>query len=283
MRIRKRYQESAIHPNALIDVQIIYQRYLQAFKKGVFNYIKEVPTIERTTIPRRYFSGGMSMAVDRAMVLVDNPLVMAKIASTLPGRSVIETVDIDAAMSAKSDVPDESGGFVTVTETNEARLVPGPRKARDYDGPDRNNFKAIDISHFIEVARRLKNRNLDVKTELVPVLDHLRVAHGEAINAVSIPGYYDAIYAAIAKKGMDAKLADKILNGRYTDPELWKTIFDQNRDPKGQGVMESISNALDAMGAFIGQFGWGVKQMLAWLGPNSTYELEFLSFDGNPQ
>jgi hypothetical protein len=41
----------------------IYEQYLKAYKKGVFNYIKEEPVSKGTTIPRKYFSGG----VDEAM------------------------------------------------------------------------------------------------------------------------------------------------------------------------------------------------------------------------
>ncbi len=61
-------------PNALIgDPEYIYQQYLKAFKKGVFNYIKEEPIMSspnvsvgdpnQTTIPRKYFSGGMNFAM----------------------------------------------------------------------------------------------------------------------------------------------------------------------------------------------------------------------------
>ena len=39
----------------------IYQRYLQAFKKGVYNYIKEEPDpLTQETVPRKYFSGGVN-------------------------------------------------------------------------------------------------------------------------------------------------------------------------------------------------------------------------------
>ena len=38
----------------------IYQRYLQAYKKGVFNYIKEDTTFDGQTEPRKYFSGGIT-------------------------------------------------------------------------------------------------------------------------------------------------------------------------------------------------------------------------------
>ncbi len=40
--------------------EAIYQRYLQAYKKGVFNYIKEdVDKYTNEPIPRKYFSGGL--------------------------------------------------------------------------------------------------------------------------------------------------------------------------------------------------------------------------------
>ena len=40
----------------------IYQRYLKAFKKGVYNYIKEdIDPITQETIPRKYFSGGEAL------------------------------------------------------------------------------------------------------------------------------------------------------------------------------------------------------------------------------
>ena len=47
-------------PNASVgNLEYIYQQYLKAFKKGVFNYIKEEPdTLTQTSIPRKYFSGG---------------------------------------------------------------------------------------------------------------------------------------------------------------------------------------------------------------------------------
>ena len=39
----------------------IYQRYLKAYKKGAFNYIKEDPTPNGQVIPSKYFSGGIPM------------------------------------------------------------------------------------------------------------------------------------------------------------------------------------------------------------------------------
>jgi SAM-dependent methyltransferase len=53
------------------DAEIIYQRYLKAFKNGVYNLIKEEPDpITQQSIPRKYFSGGFiadEVHIDLAM------------------------------------------------------------------------------------------------------------------------------------------------------------------------------------------------------------------------
>jgi len=57
--------------------EIIYRQYLKAFKKGVFNYIKEdVDKFTNETVPRKYFSGGFFNNLrpgtrDGAMTIVD--------------------------------------------------------------------------------------------------------------------------------------------------------------------------------------------------------------------
>ncbi len=54
-----------------LNAQAIYQRYLQAFKKGAYNYIKEeTDPMTQQIIPRKYFSGGealMNVRIDYAM------------------------------------------------------------------------------------------------------------------------------------------------------------------------------------------------------------------------
>lgn len=55
-----------------LDKQInekIYHQYVEAFKKGVFNYIKEdLDPATQKTIPRKYFSGGAKMEVKEILV-----------------------------------------------------------------------------------------------------------------------------------------------------------------------------------------------------------------------
>jgi hypothetical protein len=59
----------------LKETQRIYQRYLQAFKKGAYNYIQEdLDPVTQVSIPRKYFSGGFFGAeIDRAMTTSEIP------------------------------------------------------------------------------------------------------------------------------------------------------------------------------------------------------------------
>ncbi len=67
------------------DTEYIYQQYLQAFKKGVYNYIKEEqdPTTQQM-IPRKYFSGGTENSYRRILKHTN-------------------TIDSDQAMSIEED------------------------------------------------------------------------------------------------------------------------------------------------------------------------------------
>ena len=56
-----------------LNTETIYQRYLQAFKKGVYNYIKEEQDpLTQQIIPRKYFSGGLILDVNAAMKTRDS-------------------------------------------------------------------------------------------------------------------------------------------------------------------------------------------------------------------
>lgn len=54
----------------------IYQQYLSAYKKGVFNFIKEdIDRVSKQPMPRKYFSGGAvpGAAGENAMTVRENP------------------------------------------------------------------------------------------------------------------------------------------------------------------------------------------------------------------
>ena len=62
---------------ASINVEHIYRQYVEAFKKGAYNYIKEeYDAVTRDSVPRKYFSGGI--VGDMAMMEVSSDNAMLK-------------------------------------------------------------------------------------------------------------------------------------------------------------------------------------------------------------
>ncbi len=60
--------------------QKIYDQYLETFKKGVYNYIKEDhDPITHQSIPRKYFSGGFEAGKNLAMLIKNNSRVVPSI------------------------------------------------------------------------------------------------------------------------------------------------------------------------------------------------------------
>ncbi|MBI3601914.1 MAG: hypothetical protein HY209_03370 [Candidatus Omnitrophica bacterium] len=94
----------------------IYEQYLKAYKKGVFNYIKEeiVPTTsviassanggtKQSIVPRKYFSGGITELQITPTVITDLAIGSTKLANVLPsdkGRLKAFETGFDAAMTA---------------------------------------------------------------------------------------------------------------------------------------------------------------------------------------
>jgi len=55
---------AGVNIDDLKEKEKIYQQYLRAFKKGVYNYIKEdTDPLTQETVPRKYFSGGEDLAL----------------------------------------------------------------------------------------------------------------------------------------------------------------------------------------------------------------------------
>lgn len=64
--------------------QKIYEQYVQAFQKGVYNYIKEdLDPQTQETIPRKYFSGGADLNVDVGMLSSSNGKLRKQILRSL--------------------------------------------------------------------------------------------------------------------------------------------------------------------------------------------------------
>jgi len=80
-------------PNALVgDPQYIYQQYLKAYRKGVFNYIKEDVQNGQST-PRKYFSGGEAFeSVIKGTEVTTDPAMLNNKEAQFTGNAAMVTV-----------------------------------------------------------------------------------------------------------------------------------------------------------------------------------------------
>ncbi len=91
-----------------LSTEKIYQQYLQAYKKGVFNLIKEEQNpITKETLPRKYFSGGFTQQqglevfkADAAMVTkaMRNNATLKRVSVALAKSGSLRVAPKDAAM-----------------------------------------------------------------------------------------------------------------------------------------------------------------------------------------
>ena len=110
------------------EKQRIYEQYLQAFKKGAYNFIKEEQDpISQQMIPRKYFSGGMKIGMSRAMIVVNK--APNRLLSNIPGSKFLRLVTLGLALcsGAACTTREFSGGVVNEEmsqyNSNEQRVI----------------------------------------------------------------------------------------------------------------------------------------------------------------
>ena len=110
----------------LDDVESIYQRYLKAFKKGVYNYIKEERGPTGEIVPRKYVSGGfdpsqLAMVVSQGLGKGDPAM--------LRGEGDMSKVSWQATqtMALKPDA------VTAATEENYKEFLPYPKKIMSFE------------------------------------------------------------------------------------------------------------------------------------------------------
>ncbi len=92
------------------DVERIYQQYLQSFKKGVFNYIKE--EIPLSSPPRKYFSGGVVGEIAPKVEYLTPAMISPAQARSLNQDQLTEvTGEVNFAMSADAAMTNDEGGL----------------------------------------------------------------------------------------------------------------------------------------------------------------------------
>jgi len=149
-------------PNVLIgDPEHIYQQYLKAFKKGVYNYIKEEPDpLTQATIPRKYFSGGMIFDKahfgDLAMIIVNDKSRRWRNYLAVLLRRMVNYLEIDSQVQGAENIPS------TFEETIQT-LLDG---ARDHHQRALITYNSDGQKEEIEkILKNKKERYVEIKRE----------------------------------------------------------------------------------------------------------------------
>jgi hypothetical protein len=148
------------------DVEAIYQQYLKAFKKGVFNYIKEdIDPSTGGTIPRKYFSGGFSLA---SPAMINKGTSFAKtVLTVLTGAFLTLSVLQQQAIAQAAD--QRTGGQTIVvmektvaqTQTNKKPIHPQVKSKTRAPIPAFKLIPEKEVIETIEKANAQKNLTAD--------------------------------------------------------------------------------------------------------------------------
>jgi len=139
--------------------------------------------------------------------------------------------------------------------------------AFEYSDP-KQDFLGVSLEHFVWAQNRLAEQNLSAAV-LKKVLSALGIK-----KRLSEKAAYQKIYQKATEIGYTKRVIDLINSETYQDPRLRIEIIGQNKNPRSQGILEAISNGLDALGLEIGQFGKGVKQIIDWLEPTGADRID---------
>ncbi|HSV43655.1 MAG TPA: hypothetical protein VLJ10_03785 [Candidatus Bathyarchaeia archaeon] len=187
---------------ALNDRQMkerIYDQYMQAYKKGVFNYIKEdYDALSQTVIPKQYFSGGFK---DSAM-LVGKTQSAAKVSRARTGQEFRSRVNFEPQTDAAM-----LGGPYTLT---------GARKVLDYIGG--HNLTAV-----LKAAKIIGSSDDKNETDIKRLKKALSEYYDIRIEKYLSPEQRFEVYIDLLKKGEDKTVVLKL--GELGDSRAIKPLM----------------------------------------------------------
>jgi len=154
----------------------IYQQYLQAYKKGVFNYIKEeVNQTNQQTIPRKYFSGGI-VAANADTLQKETPaeasVDISQIQENEPGNEVFDVSGLNVGISGSNQEVGPSSAAMTASEI--ARLLLDVLDGLNKVEKTKLKLKAsgnLELRHDLEDLSLILNHPLDEREELIKTVD----------------------------------------------------------------------------------------------------------------
>jgi len=144
----------------------IYQRYLRAFKKGVYNYIKEdTDPVTQQSVPRKYFSGGVPFFVTAGIERIIN----TPRSSMFTNGQNLEKIQIEVCSALHQSIVD---GAMKTTGDQAMNLPQGVKSLVQ------KIQSAQQLDEFFTEMKYLKGRGAKFSENLMSVLETLTLLFG---------------------------------------------------------------------------------------------------------
>ncbi len=242
--LNQAYSDKAKISGALADDPAakdkIYDQYIQAYKKGVFNYIKdETDALSRQSVPHKYFSGGEVLDPSRVMAIV--PTVTAQ---ELAGLKVGDQAMVQTKISAISSdraMDDKAGELPTIAEITDMRAIKYYSDvikgggARSY----LNKQKTLRQMRQQKLLDRLNAVAVDIGARSKRVYDGLRAElFGDFSDEMNVRVFIDQQVAPFIARAEDRKIkrfkmgyTGKFASGKTTVADFIRDELVQNNIP----------------------------------------------------
>ncbi len=236
----------------------IYERYLQAFKKGAYNYIKEqIDPTSQQIIPRKYFSGGFQLDVSRAMTISDQAMNV--------GNFIQKEIVITASLLQK--------GLDDILSKNP--IVTDPETIVDYFNRLKGVVKVVDMGTmdgvFMKEWRKKYPRNKIIGFDLMPL--------------VAIEGYVarDVTESGLLPESVDIVTINMPVPWDYLNKltRLFYLLKEANRILKPNGkiyitsdnkkYIQAALKEVEKEGVHFGSIKKTLDQVKSWYPTNTTF------------
>ncbi|MBF0490957.1 MAG: hypothetical protein HQL15_10200, partial [Candidatus Omnitrophica bacterium] len=243
-------QRAGLEPApTVLDVKTIYQRYLKAFKKGVYNYIKEdVDPATQERIPRKYFSGGWvagKVEMDKAMKITTDEAMLSGVYKTLASLVLIGASVISSKVIAQEEKPPQPSPAVTAPVERDKEKLGEVSFAPQLE--EKINRPAVTLKD-IEQAEEKVISDLIKKIEETAHLKHsvnLDYSIGKLLDLSASKKVWPALIRVILKTDKDVSLT------RFSLPPRGANIIFKNKNDliTMNEIMETFNPAYKIMTA----------------------------------
>ena len=144
---------------------MIFERYLRAYKKGVFNYIKDSDLSDRDSQPRKYFSGGLRIIPeDPAQLIHEFHNLNAAQVAALPQEQFIVRTAVSPEKTYKSSAMTVEEAKMRLKKLEQGFRIGQPKASNSYEwsfyNGDRLTIRGDGLSRPGELTIEFKSENI---------------------------------------------------------------------------------------------------------------------------